>query len=83
MTLLGDLISAYEIEEEHAAGDELNIELESDPAKDVRRILRPGSYFFERIIKMTLRHSSKHSGMIKKMTHCLGMNLNQALMFKN
>ena len=46
MTLLGDLISAYEIEEEHAAGDELNIELESDPAKDVRRILRSGPYFF-------------------------------------
>ena len=45
MTLLGDLISAYEIEEEHAAGDELNIELESDPAKDVRRILRSGPSF--------------------------------------
>ena len=29
--------------EEHAAGDELNIELESDPEKDVRRILRTGS----------------------------------------
>ena len=42
----GDLISAYVIAEEHAAGDELNIELESDPAKDVRRILRSGPYVF-------------------------------------
>ena len=41
---LGDFISGYEIAEEHAAGDELNIELESDPAKDVRRILRSGPF---------------------------------------